>query len=191
MELILKRGTEFTPIIFQASEIQRSKYCKLAGDEFHRISIKTIMNFPLSTDSTYIKRLVADRLKRRWLYFFPGGIMTEDIIVIAVYKNDNTQDQYIIAQTEFFQNHTTYLTKLKKYINDSGISSRTKLLLWNRGKIYSEFQELLNVEMKDYSTEVQKQLSSEFIIAQRSIQNIRKEDILPTPVVVNAEDLPI
>lgn len=172
MELTLKRGTEYTPILFQNTDLQNLKCCKLQESDYRRISLELVMHLPLSIEDINIVRVVADRLKSHWLYYFPGGIMTRDIVAIVVYKSTDPQDKYFIAQTEFFDKHTTYLTKLKRYINEIGIPSRTKLLLWPKVKIYSEFQELLSVEMKDYNPEIQKQLSNEFILAQRSNSNM-------------------
>jgi hypothetical protein len=170
MELILKRGTEYTPVIFQHPDLQNKRYYKITTYLGRKdIPIEDIMKFPLEVERLGLENIRANRLAVEINYFYGGIFETEDLIALLAYKDNNPEDKYVIAREGFFITYPTYLTRLKKYMNDSNISSRTKLLLWPQSRIYSEFQELITPGMNDYNPEIQKALSNEFILYQRSL----------------------
>jgi hypothetical protein len=171
MDLILKRGTEYTPIAFLNSTIQNKKYCKLVEGERFRCTTNQLMDINLSTVTLEYRRESASR-QQIYPFMFPGGIFINiqnpKLLVLTVYK-DNPDNRFVIVNKDIDLIGTSYLAKVKKSMNDQDISSRTKLLLWNNNEIHNQFVENLTPNMEDYSTEVQERLSKEFIESQRLI----------------------
>lgn len=169
MKLILKRGTEYTPIVFQNSTLQNKKCCRIEESRRNWIDIKNLFDLTLDIEFLQIQELIAKR-QQTYPYRFNGGICrSEDrILALVVYKN-SIENKFVIIEADYFANNPSYLARLKKSMNALDISSRTKLICWDRNKIYTEFQEIINPTMEDYSVESQKQLSNEFIISQRPI----------------------
>lgn len=174
MELILKRGVDYTPLIFKHPDLQNKKCYNIKQSlGYKRIQIENIMKFPFESDRVGIEYIKANRLVFAINHFY-GGITNEhNLIALLVYKNTDLEDKYVIANENYFENLPTYLTRLKKYMNESNISSRTHLILWSKDRIYSEFQELINPGMNDYSPTIQQSLSNEFILQQRSLIPVR------------------
>lgn len=165
MELLLKRGTEYTPIIFLNPTLQNKKYCKIVEEDTIRCTNDELLNINLNTDNLKISRLRSDR-QRIHPYRIPGGIRLNTspykLLALVVYK-DNPENKFVIVNKEFFEANPSYLGKVKKSMNDREISSRTKLLIWTNNEINNQFQSIINPTMEDYSNEVQEQLSKEFI----------------------------
>src|ERR1035437_9227379 len=151
MELILKRGVDYTPVIFKHSDLQNRKCYKIERSlGTKRMHIEDVIKFPFESTNIGFEYIRANRLVVEINHFY-GGITNEhNLIALLVHKNTNLEDKYIIANENYFENNPTSLTRLKKYMNDSNISSRTHLILWSQSKIYSEFQELINPGMNDY-----------------------------------------
>jgi hypothetical protein len=176
MELILKRGVDYTPLIFKHPDLQNKKCCKVIEARTSEYTqTENLMKFPFITENLEYKKVRADRLKFNLHYFYGGILEVDNLIAILVYKNTDPEDKYVIAREGFFQENPNYLTRLKKYMNESNISSRTHLIMWSQSKMYSEFQELINPGMNDYDPNIQQTLSSEFILYQRSLIPIKTD----------------
>jgi hypothetical protein len=178
MNLILKRGVDYTPLIFRHSDLQHKKCYKLVQGVSKQVNSTTLLDFPITISDINLNLIRNyDRNKLNEEYFFSGGIIVDKkIIVLEVYKNSNIEDRYVIIEDEFFKSYPSHLAKLKKYINANGISSRSKMLTWSKDRIYSEFQNLLNPTMKDFDPTIQKELSSKFLLEQRKLIPYKKID---------------
>ena len=171
MELILKRGVEYTPLIFKHPDLQNRKCCKLIKDDTLWKNTEQLMDFFIDYANTSMKSIRGnERIKISNHYFFSGGMHSEEnITALVVYKNSSIEDKYVIIQEEFFKVSPSHLAKVKKHINANGISSRSKMLVWNKNRIYSEFQELLSPTLKDYDSTTQISTSNTFLVNQRKL----------------------
>lgn len=169
--MILKRGAEYTPVIFQHASLQNKKFVEIKQDNnsYVRLTTESGYKIVLGDFITYFRPRI-DRLQKS--YYYSNGVLFDNcnrIIAIVVEKNE---DKYIIVEEDFSKIWPTYFSRIKKSSNELGISTRSKLMLWSESKLYSEFQEVINPTMEDYLPENQLILSSEFINAKRVERNL-------------------
>lgn len=165
--IYLKRDSVYTPIIFQHPDLVNKKYYQIDDSiDFRRITTKD--SFKLNLDITNIKRtrITYPRAKLYYNEILGGLVRTSgNIIAIVVLKNNV---QYVIVNQSFATTYTSAFARLKKSVNDLGISSRTKLLLWDSSLIATTFQEFITPTMIDYIPQKQIELSNKFILNERS-----------------------
>jgi len=172
MGIILKRGSEFSPIIFQRKNLQNKLYYRIEelknniyGDTKNMFKLDNCLNI----QNNFINHIIS----RRGInyYEFTGGILIEDPIALLVIKNKDRKvnTTYVIANSIFFNINPTYFSRLKRSMNSLGISSRTKLLMWEPHLIISEFLEVHNPTIEDYKSETQEQLSKEFLEYEKTL----------------------
>lgn len=169
MELILKRGTEYTPIVFQLPELSDRKYCKLITSNSQYVPTEDTFKLDLSSSS---KSLIDIRNSRLQTSYSRGyGIIvrtnnSKDIIALVV--TDSFGEKYVIVNRRYINSYPTYFNRIKKSMKELNISTRNRLLIWENDKINSEFFGDITPKMDDYSPEVQFRLSSEFVESQLS-----------------------
>jgi len=181
--IYLKRDIIYTPIIFQHPDLVNKKYCKLDDLVTMRKKYDTSETFRLNLN---IDRLDAYRVvypRSQYSYSeIPGGLVKSDgsLIAVVVVKDG---EKYVIVDEGFSVTFPSAFARLKKSVNDLGISSRTKLLLWNKSRIASTFQEMISPTMTDYMPDKQVELSNRFILSERS------KYLLPVAIEVAKEDI--
>jgi glutathionyl-hydroquinone reductase len=114
---------------------------------------------------------------------FPGGLLNNNSIqklwAIVVYKNSDINSRFVIVNKDL-EKYPSYLARLKKSMNEQGISSRTKLIFWDNNVITNEFQNIINPTMEDYNPAIQEQLSGEFLQSELIKHNI-------SPIIIEEE----
>lgn len=163
--IYFKRGEEYTPIIFQHSSLINKKYAVLnENTSWNRVRTPESFQLSLNMDVLEVKHTTVSRCTLSYATF-PGGLCRKysnrEILVIVV--TDKKGEKYAIASKHFATQYPTYFNRVKKSLNALGISSRSKLIIWEQSKIDNEFSNVLIPTMDDYNPEVQLQLSKEYL----------------------------
>ena len=169
--LYLKRWEEYTPLLFSKKEYKKKKLIKVI-DNCHYQNSQLVDQFKMdylfnldniTSNEGFGKRTILGQ----------GVIVRNDRLVgIVVYKKtapknltipELRKNTFIALNKSFFNGRPQELSRLKKSMNTYGLSSRTQIIL-----VEESLDEVFNSHplkntIADYSQEVQKSLSSEFL----------------------------
>jgi len=161
--MILKKGKEYTPIIFQHPDLVSKKCVEIKRDpnSYVRFQTNDSYKFDITPRITYMIPRI-NRLQKSYTYSMGVIFDSNNSNILAIIVEKDFQ-KYIIVDKKFSENWTTYFKRIKSSAKELGILTKNNLLIWESGRIYSEFQELLEPSMEDYLPENQLKTSSEFI----------------------------
>ena len=167
MVLILKRGTEYTPIIFQHETLVNKKCVTLVEGDGRKL--QTIDGFQLNEDITTLDYHNVYISRNHLLYYnFGGGLIKANKMdILSLIVTNNSNEKFVIVNKYFSEVYTSYFTRLKKSIKALKINKKN-ILIWEDNQIYKEFMEMINPTMEDYIPSVQEELSKRFLESMKS-----------------------